>query len=79
MEGASFTIDDSAVTSGWGTLDVGRGAGSAGVLNQSAGTVAISGGALQIGYSGATGTYNLDGDAVLTLGETSSIFIGPRW
>lgn len=74
--GASFTINDAAATSGWGTLDVGRGAGSTGVFNHSAGTVDVSGGALQIGYSGATGTYNLEGSAVLTLGDASSIFVG---
>ncbi len=73
---ASVVIDDSAVTSGWGTIDVGRGAGSAGVFNHSAGLVDVSGGALQIGYSGAAGTYNLGGSAVLTSGESSSIFIG---
>lgn len=75
-EGASFTIDDSAATSGWGTLDIGRGAGSTGVLNHSSGRVDMSGGALQIGYSGATGTYTLDGDAELVLGTGSSLFIG---
>ncbi|CAM2805586.1 beta strand repeat-containing protein [Rariglobus hedericola] len=73
--GASFTIDDSAVTSGWGTLDIGRGAGSVGVLNHSAGLVDISGGALQVGYSGATGTYHLSSDATLDMGENSSLFI----
>lgn len=75
-EGASFKIDDAAKTSGWGTFDVGRGAGSTGTVNHSAGIADISGGALQIGYSGATGTYALTGDAELTLGEASSLFIG---
>jgi fibronectin-binding autotransporter adhesin len=74
--GASFVIDDSAAAGGWGTLDIGRGAGSIGVLNHSAGTVDVSGGALQIGYSGGIGAYHLSGDATLDLGASSSIFIG---
>jgi autotransporter-associated beta strand protein len=74
--GASFTIDDSAAASGWGTLDVGRGAGSTGVFNHTAGTVDMSGGALQIGYSGGNGTYHLGEGAELVLGEASTVFIG---
>ncbi len=75
-EGASFVIDDAAAAGGWGTLDIGRGSGSTGVLNHSGGTVDVSGGALQIGYSGGNGTYHLSGDGTLSLGEDSSIFIG---
>jgi fibronectin-binding autotransporter adhesin len=74
--GASFSIDESNKTSGYATLDIGRGAGSTGTLNHSAGLVDLAGGALQIGYSGATGTYNLTNDAELLLGASSSIFIG---
>jgi len=76
-EGASFTIDDSGASGGaWGTLDIGRGAGSVGVLNHSDGLVDLSGGALQIGYSGGNGTYNLSDDAELSLDTASSIFLG---
>ena len=74
--GASFVIDDTAAAGGWGTLDIGRGAGSTGVLNHSAGAVDVSGGALQIGYSGGTGTYHLSGNATLEMGDQSSLFIG---
>ena len=75
-EGASFVIDDSAAAGGWGTLDVGRGAGSTGVVNHSAGSVDVSAGALQIGYSGGTGTYHLSGNATVELGTNSTVFIG---
>lgn len=74
--GASFTNNDSAKTTGWGTLDVGRGTGSTGTLDHTSGRVSLSSGALQIGYSSGHGTYQLRGTGELTLGATSSLFIG---
>lgn len=76
LAAGSVAIDDSAATSGWGTLDVGRGSGSRGTFNQTGGSVDISGGALQIGYSGGRGSYTLSNAAVLESGAGSSVFLG---
>lgn len=75
MTGGIVDIDDDDPGQ-YGTLDVGRGLGSVGVFNQSGGTV-TAGGALQIGYEGATGTYNLTG-GLLQLGERAGphVYLG---
>jgi fibronectin-binding autotransporter adhesin len=60
MTGGTLTINDANSTNNYGTLDVGRGLHATGTFNQSGGTV-TSGGALQVGYDGGVGAYNLSG------------------
>src|SRR5690606_18305532 len=74
LEGTSLTI--SAAPGQYGTLDVGRTAGSVGTVNHSGGTVDIGGGAFQVGYEGATGTYSMTNSAEFDLSTGSTVYIG---
>lgn len=57
-----------------GTFAVGPDAASGVTVNHSSGTVAVSGGGtFFVAQSGATGTYNLSGDAVLTSTKTLNV------
>jgi autotransporter-associated beta strand protein len=64
-----------AVTVTGGEVWVGQGAGSTGNYNQSAGSLTL-GNWLAIGRSGATGTYRLSGNAVLSKLGAGNLIIG---
>ena len=56
------------------SMNVGRGsADSEGTFNQSGGSVFINGGAFNVGAEGATGTYNMSGNALVNMGIGTSI------
>ncbi len=59
-----------------GNLLLGDTAGSAGTVNQTGGTLAISAGSLEIGVAGA-GAYNLDGGVLQAGGANSILGSGP--
>ncbi|MBI1649929.1 autotransporter domain-containing protein [Hyphomicrobium sulfonivorans] len=64
-----------AVGGSYFAIDVGRGADSVGVFNQSGGSFILAGGAFQIGVVGATGTYTMTNDAFVDMGH-GTIYIG---
>ncbi|MDR0532974.1 MAG: hypothetical protein LBH01_03375 [Verrucomicrobiales bacterium] len=70
MTSGTISIQRSVISGsnspGYGTLAIGSvGAGSSGVMNQSGGLVQLDNSNLVVGAYGASGTYNLSGDAVL--------------
>lgn len=83
MTGGTIVSSGTQGGSSYLTVDVGRGNGGAtGVFNQSGGQVLLggepggsAGGALQIGYEGATGTYTMTNDALVDMGY-GTVYIG---
>ncbi|MDO9488637.1 MAG: autotransporter-associated beta strand repeat-containing protein, partial [Sphingomonadaceae bacterium] len=67
-------------TLNFGGLAIGRGLGVTGTFNQSGGTVRFSsGGAIDLGTQGGTGSYRLSGDAVLDMGSGGgTVYVGSR-
>ena len=69
-----------AGTGNYGGLAVGRGVGVVGTVNQTGGTIRFdSGGAIDLGTQGGTGTYNLRNGAALDASHGGvTMYIGSR-
>ena len=70
------TINGVATGGNYFSMNVGRGsADSEGTFNQSGGSVFINGGAFNVGAAGATGAYNMSGNALVDMGG-GTVYIG---
>ncbi len=75
ISGASILIDETARLANYGSINIGRGAGSQGTVHHHSGTVTVNNGAFQIGVTSGIGEYNLNGGSI-SFAKGSTVYIG---